>query len=117
MKSHGRDIFVAQPYNTSVVATFRNVSIKTLYDRLGRTAKGMQNFNGVSFHYLQWMCNKEMECGPIGCRAEAERPYRPTPTGLTPFEEEMFDNTPMPEDGWTFVPCERHSHLFSDLNR
>lgn len=91
------------------------VSKKTLYERLGRAVERRLWMNGATLHTLQWMCNEAMECGPIGCRATAERPYRPTPPMLTPFEQEMFDNTPMPEGGWAFEPCERHRHLFSEF--
>jgi len=102
-------------YDDSVMSKFTGVSRRTLNDRLGtpfsQRRSGRSGSPGRVLHSMFWLCNGRD--GP-GCSAHAEATYRPTPPNLTAQEEEFFDNTPRPENGWTLAACPQHRHAFAD---
>ena len=60
---------------------------------------------------MLWYCN-----GPNApaCFATAEASDSTYASDLTPWEQELFDNAPLPQDGWTLKPCPEHHNVFAD---
>jgi hypothetical protein len=93
---------------------FTGLSLQTLNDRLGPPSQqGMNAGSGThrhAFHVL-WFCN-----GPNAPAryAYAEARDRAMAPGLTRWEQELFDNAPFPQQGWTLKPCAQHRDVFAD---
>ena len=91
------------------MAKFAGVPLRALNERLGQPCSTRRS--GGS-HAMFWDCSRT--AGIPVCYAQARAEYQPTPRDLTPFEEELFDNTPPPEAGWTITPCPQHRDTFAD---
>lgn len=87
---------------------FTGLSLQTLNDRLGREYGSGTNYGSVLHRHsfrMVWNCT---------CFATAEASDNPMPPDLTPWEQELFDNAPLPKDGWTITPCPQHRNIFTD---
>lgn len=87
---------------------FTGVSLQTLNERLGGAlGSGTNHGPGLHRHTFRmvWDCT---------CFATAAASDKPMPPDLTPWEEELFDNAPLPKDGWTIAPCPHHLNVFAD---
>src|SRR5438270_13077279 len=102
------------------MSKFNGITLETLNQRLGQpSVRGMgRNFGpGIvafprryAFHMV-WYCNGR---NAPACSATAQAGERPVPPDLTPWEQELFDHAPFPEEGWTLKPCPHHRNAFAD---
>lgn len=94
---------------------FIGVTLQTLNERLGPAGeKGMSPGSTSTRHrfHMVWQCQ-----GPSApaCFAYTEAPDTPMPANLSPWEQELFDNAPLPKHGWTLKPCPQHRNVFADF--
>lgn len=95
------------------MAKFAGLSLQTLNDRLGPpSAKGTRKSSVPGTHALHvlWLCNG---ANAPACAAFVEARDRPMPADLTPWQQELFENMPLPKNGWTIEPCQLHHGLFA----
>ena len=90
------------------MSKYAGLSFQVLKERVGlHFGSGMSpdsSRHGHTFRMV-WQC---------GCFASTEASDKPTPPDLTPWEQEMFDNAPLPQEGWTITPCPQHEQRFPD---
>ena len=113
VRSGGVFLVLVFAYDDGIMPKFTGLSLQTLDDRLGRRL-GTGTSGALNRHRFRilWYCNGP-KAGPA-CLAIAEASDRPTPPDLTAFEQEFFENAPLPKDGWTLWACPQHRSTFID---